>query len=216
MFDQRGAPYTRVFNGDGAGGARIDIGALELQPIAAPALPGDYNLSGAVDAADYVAWRSAMGSNVTAYSGADGDGSGIVDQADYGVWRAHFGQMLAPPDAVSGATNVSASAPEPLPTIVVRQLPSDVVFTTLGQRIPVKPMAARTALRSAAIDAAVSDSLLLVHLGRAVPKPANASARAADLPSENDAAEREPTPDLTGNTLADVRGSTDLAKFVRL
>ena len=49
MFDQRGAPYTRVFNGDGAGGARIDIGALELQPIVGPALPGDYNLSGAVD-----------------------------------------------------------------------------------------------------------------------------------------------------------------------
>ena len=36
-----------------------------------------------------------MGSNVTAYSGADGDGSGIVDQADYGVWRAHFGLTLA-------------------------------------------------------------------------------------------------------------------------
>ena len=95
MFDQRGAPYTRVYNGDGVGGARIDIGALELQPIVAPALPGDYNSSGTVDAADYAAWRNAMGSNVTPYSGADGDGSGIVDQADYGVWRAHFGLTLA-------------------------------------------------------------------------------------------------------------------------
>ena len=43
----------RVYNGDGAGGARIDIGAFELQPIVSPALPGDYNQNGIVDAADY-------------------------------------------------------------------------------------------------------------------------------------------------------------------
>ena len=43
--DQRGAPFARAFDGDGAGGARIDIGAFELQPIG-PALPGDYNLNG--------------------------------------------------------------------------------------------------------------------------------------------------------------------------
>ena len=29
--DQRGAPFVRVFDGDGAGGARIDIGAYERQ-----------------------------------------------------------------------------------------------------------------------------------------------------------------------------------------
>jgi len=30
--DQRGAPFVRVYDGDGVGGARIDIGAHELQP----------------------------------------------------------------------------------------------------------------------------------------------------------------------------------------
>jgi hypothetical protein len=151
---------------------------------------------------------------VTPFSGADGDGSGIVDQADYGEWRAHFGQALAPPDAGSRATEFSALAePEPPPTIIVSQLPSDAVFTTLGQRIPIKPMAAKAALRSAAIDAAVSDSLLLVRLGRDVPKPVDDSARAADLPSTNDAAEHELTLDLRGNTLAVVRGSIDVAQF---
>jgi hypothetical protein len=209
MFDQRGAPYTRVYNGDGAGGSRIDIGALELQPIVAPELPGDYNLSGAVDAADYVVWRKSMGSNVTAYSGADGDGSGTVDQADLGVWRAQFGKVLAPPGTGSGTTEVSALAePEPQQTIVVSALPSDAVFTSLGQRIPVKSMAARTALRRVAIDAAVSDPLLLVRLGRVVPKILVDSARAADLTSTNNAAALELTFDLTGNRLAFVGEST--------
>jgi hypothetical protein len=31
-FDQRGMPRSRIANGDGAGGARIDIGAFERQP----------------------------------------------------------------------------------------------------------------------------------------------------------------------------------------
>ena len=33
--DQRGSPFVRVIDGDGAGGARIDIGAYELQTLAA-------------------------------------------------------------------------------------------------------------------------------------------------------------------------------------
>jgi hypothetical protein len=32
--DQRGASFVRVFDGDGSGGARIDIGAYERQPVA--------------------------------------------------------------------------------------------------------------------------------------------------------------------------------------
>ena len=32
--DQRGAPFVRIFDGDGAGGARIDIGAYERQTVA--------------------------------------------------------------------------------------------------------------------------------------------------------------------------------------
>ena len=39
---------------------------------------GDYNRDGTVDAADYVVWRSGLGTTYT--------------QADYDVWRANFGQ----------------------------------------------------------------------------------------------------------------------------
>jgi hypothetical protein len=96
QFDQRGMPFDRVVDGDGADGARIDMGAIELAPPG-PALPGDYNLNGVVDAADYVLWRKALGSSVPQYSGADGDGDEMIGEGDYGVWRANFGNALPPP-----------------------------------------------------------------------------------------------------------------------
>jgi hypothetical protein len=89
LYDQRGAPFGRVVGG------RIDMGALESQPTLPPAAFGDYNLDGAVDAADYVIWRATLGKTVSALSGADGSGNGVVDQADYHVWRSNFGRTLA-------------------------------------------------------------------------------------------------------------------------
>jgi hypothetical protein len=83
--DQRGTTYARV------SGGIADIGAFELQTVAAPELPGDYNGNHGVDAADYVLWRKNLGAEVPQYSGADGNGSSKIDDADYGVWRAHFG-----------------------------------------------------------------------------------------------------------------------------
>ncbi len=102
LYDQRGTPYTRVYNGDAVPGARIDIGAFEWEPVG-PALPADYNQNNVVDAADFVLWRKTLGTTgVPAYSGADGDGDGMVDQDDYGVWRAHFGQTVGAGSGVSG------------------------------------------------------------------------------------------------------------------
>ena len=95
LYDQRLAALGRVFDGDGAGGARIDIGALELQPIP-PAAFGDYNQNGVVDAADYVIWRKQLGTNVTPGTGADGVGDGVVDSSDYGAWRTRFGNTVPP------------------------------------------------------------------------------------------------------------------------
>jgi hypothetical protein len=106
QYDQRGNPFTRVHGG------RIDIGAFELQPLPAPFF-GDYNQNGEVDAADYVLWRKTLGTNVAAYSGADGDGDGVIDQDDYGVWRAHFGETLPPPGAGSGSAISSAALAGP-------------------------------------------------------------------------------------------------------
>jgi hypothetical protein len=121
-FDQRGAPFSRVSSG------RIDIGAFELQPMP-PAFFGDHNQNGEVDAADYVVWRKALGSNVTPYSGADGNGDGVVDQADRGVWGAHFGQTVPVSAAASGAAAVVESeAADPHPLDNSRPLPKGEVI----------------------------------------------------------------------------------------
>lgn len=59
----------------------------------APDIPGDFNQNGVVDMADYLIWRSAVGTTYT--------------QDDYDVWRAHFGQTVG-----AGAL-AGSSVPEP-------------------------------------------------------------------------------------------------------
>ncbi len=73
--------------------------------------PGDYNVNGMVDTADYVIWRKVLDQNVMPFTGADGSGNGLIDEADYLVWRANFGKTLPPPAFGSGAGAVAALPP---------------------------------------------------------------------------------------------------------
>jgi hypothetical protein len=73
-------------------------------------LPGDYNSSGVVDAADFVLWRKTVGTTgLQPYSGADGSGNGSVGPEDYGVWRTHFGDVPVPAPALPGDYNSSGA-----------------------------------------------------------------------------------------------------------
>jgi hypothetical protein len=73
-----------------------------------PALAGDYNVNGIVDAADYVVWRKTLNRSGTALA-ADGNSNGTIDPGDYDVWRANFGAS-----AGSGSVSTEHSAvPEP-------------------------------------------------------------------------------------------------------
>jgi hypothetical protein len=63
-------------------------------------IPGDYDLSGYVDLADYTVWKNHVGSNQT-FSGGDGDYSGYVDLADYTVWKNNVGQGTPPEGGVA-------------------------------------------------------------------------------------------------------------------
>jgi hypothetical protein len=107
LYDQRGAPFVRV------AGGRIDMGAVESQPIP-PVVFGDYNVDGVVDARDYVLWRAGLGDTVSPLSGADGSGNGFVDQADYQVWRRSFGRTLpAGSSAIASAAWIERVAEMP-------------------------------------------------------------------------------------------------------
>jgi probable HAF family extracellular repeat protein len=64
----------------------------------APTLPGDFNLDGHVDAADYVVWRKNPG--------------GIYTPDDYSTWRANFGATLNPGSGPTGSASGPA-IPEP-------------------------------------------------------------------------------------------------------
>ncbi|TWT85408.1 Glycosyl hydrolase catalytic core [Posidoniimonas polymericola] len=65
----------------------ITVSAAE-GPAVVP-LPGDYDRSGVVDAADRVVWVTNYGSESNLE--ADGNGDGRVDAADYAVWRDNLG-----------------------------------------------------------------------------------------------------------------------------
>jgi hypothetical protein len=97
--------------------------ALWLQAfVGTAALAGDYNADGSVDAADYTAWRDAVGATG---GPADGDRSGLVDQADYNYWRTYYG------DRASGGST-SAAVPEPGSALLVGA--GVAVLVGLGRR----------------------------------------------------------------------------------
>ncbi len=71
-----------------------------------PALAGDYNTNGVVDAADYTVWRnSPPGLGILIIDATPGT---ISDQ-DYSDWKSHFGQSLGSGTGGSG----NAAVPEP-------------------------------------------------------------------------------------------------------
>jgi hypothetical protein len=74
-------------------------------------LPGDFDLNGIVNAADYTLWKQTFGNTVALGDAADGNGNGKIDAADYTVWRDHLGASLI---GGAGSGSLSNSAvPEP-------------------------------------------------------------------------------------------------------
>jgi CSLREA domain-containing protein len=87
-LDQRGAPFGRLV------GERIDIGAVEYQPIAPS---GDFDGDGATDGFDFLTWQRGFGllAPVGDHASGDADYDHDVDGADLGVWRSAVGASVA-------------------------------------------------------------------------------------------------------------------------
>jgi hypothetical protein len=69
-------------------------------------IPGDFNMNGSVDAADYTVWRDRQG---TASTIGDANFDGQVTATDLSIWRANFGFSL------SGMGNAASTLPVPEP-----------------------------------------------------------------------------------------------------
>jgi hypothetical protein len=69
----------------------IEYGANEIRATVEEIIPGDFNLDGIVDAADYVAWAKTGGA-----------------MPEYGIWQTNFGSSIA-----GESSQTSAGAPEP-------------------------------------------------------------------------------------------------------
>jgi autotransporter-associated beta strand protein len=70
-------------------------------------LAGDYNGNGVVDAADYVVWRDALGTNTQLQNEGPGVTPGMVTQEDYATWRSNFGR------SAGGGAGLTSLVPEP-------------------------------------------------------------------------------------------------------
>jgi hypothetical protein len=107
-------PPTHLVTIDTATGVVTDLGAsldsldaIAFQP--APALPGDYNDNGTVDAGDYVVFRKYF--NTTDVLPNDSFG-GTIGTAQFNQWRANFGKP--PGSGVSVGT-----VPEPTSLVLL-------------------------------------------------------------------------------------------------
>lgn len=105
------ASFATIGSNASGGASTIYISETSFTLLEAVAgVAGDFNGNGVVDAADYVVWREAFGTNNTlSGNGDETDGSaGVVDDADYQYWRARFGN--SGPAASAGLITV----PEPV------------------------------------------------------------------------------------------------------
>lgn len=97
-FDQRGAPFGRIEDGNGDSIARIDIGAFESPPISA-----DFDVDGDVDGADFLSWQRGFGTPSGAVRATgDANNDGAVNGDDLGIWENMF--AVTPPPAISVQT----------------------------------------------------------------------------------------------------------------
>jgi PEP-CTERM motif len=85
-----------------------------------PALAGDYNANGVVDAADYVVWRDRPSGPGILVNDAT---PGTVSSADYDTWRTHFGQ--------TGGSGAGSTLPLP-PSTLDSAVPEPASLLLLG------------------------------------------------------------------------------------
>lgn len=84
-----------------------DTNSITIVAAVTAGYPGDYNLDGKVDAADYTVWRDTLGQSGVGLA-ADGNSDETIDDLDYMVWREHFGEMAGGGASATAAPECSS------------------------------------------------------------------------------------------------------------
>lgn len=187
----------------------------------APMLPGDYNLDGSVNAADYTTWRNNLNKmGHQPYAGADGDGDSDVDEVDYHVWKTHFGETLpgtgsggsaavsttdypvrttSEPNVTAAPTTMDAAAAQAVSTAIL-----GFPFQGTASSLPTRALTRQ--VRVAEID---GDDLLLLAIDRNVrlahQDVSSAEVTGSDNPRAGSSESRHLIDDMEAMTLAERR-----------
>jgi len=143
--DQRGAGFPRI--ADGGLASSVDIGAVERESTDIRAtLVGDYNVNGAVDAADYTVWRDHLGSTTYILSNRSPANTGPLarpitmseDEFRHVSSRAGSGAL-----AVSARTGETRSRDRPacdrLVFFASYSSPTSASLSTASRNVAIKP-----------------------------------------------------------------------------
>jgi hypothetical protein len=88
----------------------------EELPIA-KLIPGDFNLDGTVNAADYALWRKKKGGAALPNDG--GVTPGVTNSADYTYWRSRYGSVFTPAINTADGLGFSTEIPEPSAGVLI-------------------------------------------------------------------------------------------------
>ncbi|MEM8947672.1 MAG: choice-of-anchor Q domain-containing protein, partial [Planctomycetota bacterium] len=105
-FDQRGAPFLRVADGNFPNDIAIDIGAYEAQSIPLADFDTDFD----VDGADFLAWQRGFGNANAVRADGNSDDDSDVDASDLAAWSVSYGEpSVASSQSSALSANVAAA-----------------------------------------------------------------------------------------------------------
>jgi hypothetical protein len=129
-------PFTRTFDGDGVGGVRVDMGAVEAQ-TAGGAASANFGGSTVVNGFDFLLWQRGLGITSGA-SQSDGDATfdGAVTSGDLSVWELQYGTaapiietFLAVEPSTASQVDVKAALASTSEESVASRLPADFIVS---------------------------------------------------------------------------------------